>query len=87
MTAAASSVPAPSGDAVARAAFWLPVWTLCRRELIRFWREKTRVLGFVASPLIFWVVIGSGYGDLGFFFPGALTLTVMFSAIFDDERH
>jgi ABC-2 type transport system permease protein len=62
--------------------FWLPVMTLWRRELIRFWREKARVLGFVGSPLIFWLVIGSGFGDLRFFFPGALTLTVMFSAIF-----
>jgi ABC-2 type transport system permease protein len=50
--------------------------------MIRFWREKARVLGFVASPLIFWLVLGSGYGDLAFFYPGALTLTVMFSAIF-----
>lgn len=62
--------------------FWLPVWTLWQREMIRFWREKTRVLGFVASPLVFWLVIGSGFGDLAFFYPGALTLTVMFSAVF-----
>ncbi len=50
--------------------------------MLRFWREKARVLGFVASPLVFWVLIGSGFGDLGFFFPGALALTVMFSAVF-----
>lgn len=62
--------------------FWLPVATLWQRELVRFWREKARVLGFVGSPLIFWLVIGSGFGNLGFFFPGALTLTVMFSAVF-----
>ncbi len=55
---------------------------LWKRELVRFWREKTRVLGFVGSPLIFWLVIGSGFGDLRFFFPGALILTVMFSAVF-----
>jgi ABC-2 type transport system permease protein len=62
--------------------FWLAVWTLCERELIRFWREKSRVAGFVGSPLLFWLVVGSGFGDLGFFFPGTLTLTVMFSAVF-----
>jgi ABC-type multidrug transport system, permease component len=62
--------------------FWLPVFTLWRRELIRFWREKSRVFGFVGSPLIFWLLIGSGFGDLAFFFPGALILTVMFSAVF-----
>lgn len=63
-------------------AFWLPVATLWWREMLRFWREKGRVVGFVGSPLVFWLVIGSGFGNLGFFFPGALTLTVMFSAIF-----
>ena len=50
--------------------------------MVRFWREKARVLGFVGSPLIFWLVIGSGFGNLGFFFPGMLTLTVMTSAVF-----
>lgn len=62
--------------------FWLPVAALWRRELVRFWREKARVLGFVGSPLVFWLVIGSGFGNLRFFYPGALTLTVMFSAVF-----
>ena len=62
--------------------FWLPVETLWWREVLRFWREKARVLGFVGSPLVFWLVIGSGFGDLAFFFPGAVTLTVMFSAVF-----
>jgi ABC-2 type transport system permease protein len=62
--------------------FWLPVATLWQRELIRFWRQKSRVLGVVASPLVFWIIIGSGFGDLSRFFPGALVLTVLFSAIF-----
>jgi ABC-2 type transport system permease protein len=62
--------------------FWLPVFTLWQRDLIRFWREKARVLGFVGSPLVFWLLIGSGFGNLAFFFPGALVLTVMFSAVF-----
>lgn len=64
------------------AGFFLPVAAIFTRELIRFWREKARVAGFVGSPLIFWLVIGSGFGNLKFFFPGALTLTVMFSAVF-----
>ena len=45
--------------------FWLPVATLWQRELVRFWREKSRVLGVVASPLIFWLVIGFGSGADG----------------------
>ena len=62
--------------------FWLPVYTLWRRDLIRFWRERTRVAGFLGTPIIFWLIVGSGFGDMGFFYPGTLTLTVMFSAIF-----
>lgn len=62
--------------------FRLAVATLCWRELVRFWRERARVAGFVGSPLLFWLIIGSGFGDLGFFFPGAITLTVMVSATF-----
>ena len=65
-------------------AAFLAVETLWRRELVRFWRQKSRVLGVVASPLIFWAVIGFGSGANGpkFFFPGTIALTVMFSAIF-----
>jgi ABC-2 type transport system permease protein len=62
--------------------FALPAITLWQRELIRFWRTKSRVIGVVASPLVFWLIIGYGSGDLGRFFAGALVLTVMFSAIF-----
>ena len=62
--------------------FFLPAATLWQRELIRFWRTKSRVLGVVASPLVFWLLIGYGSGDLARFYAGALVLTVMFSAIF-----
>jgi ABC-2 type transport system permease protein len=62
--------------------FLLPAATLWQRELVRFWRQKSRVLGVVASPLVFWLLIGYGSNDLGRFYSGALVLTVMFSAIF-----
>ena len=53
-----------------------------------------RVVGVIASPLLFWIVIGSGFGTsfrssgaggqhyLEFFFPGALIMIVLFTAIF-----
>lgn len=62
--------------------FFLPAATLWQRELVRFWRQKSRVLGVVASPLIFWLLIGYGSNDLARFYSGSLVLTVMFSAIF-----
>ena len=61
--------------------FVLPAATLWQRELVRFWRTKSRVLGVVASPLVFWLIIGYGSNDLARFYSGSLVLTVMFSAI------
>ncbi len=60
----------------------MPAATLWQRELVRFWRQKSRVLGVVASPLVFWLLMGYGSNDLARFYSGALVLTVMFSAIF-----
>jgi ABC-2 type transport system permease protein len=62
--------------------FVLSAATLWQRELVRFWRQKSRVLGVVASPLVFWLLIGYGSNDLARFYSGSLVLTVMFSAIF-----
>src|SRR3979409_2264072 len=65
-------------------ASFLAVETLWQRELVRFWRQKSRVLGVVASPLIFWAVIGFGSGANGpkFFFPGTVVFTGLVSGIF-----
>jgi daunorubicin resistance ABC transporter membrane protein len=67
---------------------------LVQRDLVRFFREKTRVIGALAQPLIFWLVIGSGMSStfrlpgsaqvdyLEYFYPGVLVMVVLFSAIF-----
>ncbi len=73
----------------------LPPLSLWWREVVRFYRQRTRVVGVIASPLLFWVVIGSGFGTsfrasgaasgqhyLEYFFPGALIMIVLFTAIF-----
>src|SRR5271166_5819284 len=72
----------------------LPSISLWWREIIRFYRQRARVVGVIASPLLFWIVIGSGFGTsfrssgaggqhyLEFFFPGALIMIVLFTAIF-----
>lgn len=72
--------------------FWLACQAVWKRELMHFWRERSRVFGFVGSPLIFWLVVGSGFGDMSKFFAGSLLLSVMFTAVFstmsviDDRR-
>jgi len=71
------------------------VLTLWQRELVRFWRQPSRVVGAIGSPLVFWALLGSGFGRsfqpagaphgmgyLEYFFPGILVLVVLFTAIF-----
>jgi daunorubicin resistance ABC transporter membrane protein len=67
---------------------------LVKRDLTRFLREKSRIVGALLQPLIFWLVIGSGMtstfqlqgatglGYLEYFFPGVLVMVVLFTAIF-----
>jgi ABC-2 type transport system permease protein len=60
---------------------------------VRFYRQRTRVIGVILSPLVFWLVIGSGFGRsfqgaageetyLEYFYPGALIMIVLFTSIF-----
>lgn len=82
--------------AVPRPVCWLPIWTLMQRELVRFFRQRTRVVGALGQPLLFWILFGAGLGgsfqppewaaaDMSYqeyFFPGVAVLIVMFTAIF-----
>jgi ABC-2 type transport system permease protein len=73
---------------------WLPAFTLWWREVVRFYRQPARVVGVVVSPLVFWAVIGAGFGTslqsattgtgnfLQYFFAGALLMIVLFTSIF-----
>src|SRR6202158_6022133 len=73
----------------------LPAFTLWWREVVRFYRQPARVAGVILSPLLFWIVIGSGFGTsfrsgeaagqqhyLDYFYPGTLVMIVLFTAIF-----
>ncbi len=42
----------------------LPAYTLWWREVVRFYRQRSRVVGVIASPVLFWLVIGSGLRHL-----------------------
>jgi ABC-2 type transport system permease protein len=50
-------------DAATRTSFLLPMLSLSWRELIRFVRQRSRVVGMVATPLLFWLFLGSGLGS------------------------
>src|ERR1700747_1855208 len=97
-TTAISSSPAETaraGDTPPSPGILLPSLSLWWREIVRFYRMRSRAVGVIASPLLFWVVIGSGFGNsfraqnagggqryLEFFFPGALIMIVLFTSIF-----
>jgi len=65
------------------------VW---RRELIAFWRNRTRILIAFIQPLLYLFVLGTGLsvvipspGDFNyrtFMFPGVLALAVLFPSLF-----
>jgi len=90
VSAPTATLPSPSS-----AGLILPAFTLWWREVVRFYRQRTRVVGVIASPLLFWLVIGSGFGTsfrsgnapgqqhyLDYFYPGALIMIVLFTSIF-----
>ncbi len=71
------------------------VGALTGREMLKFVRDRSRVLGAVAQPLALWVLLGLGFqntfqppggsveGSYGtFLFPGILALVLLFTAIF-----
>src|SRR5712691_11378769 len=91
-----NSVTHPLSSNTGSAAFWLPIWTLTWRELLRFFRQRTRIVGALGQPLIFWVLFGAGlrgsfaapqWAPRGmtyqeYFFPGVTVMIVLFTAIF-----
>ena len=82
-----TATPWISGTAVA---------ALAGRELVRFFRQRSRVVGALAQPVLFWLLFGAGLqGSFTppawlpegtsyqqFFFPGVALMIVLFTAIF-----
>jgi ABC-2 type transport system permease protein len=71
----------------------LPALSLCQRELVRFLRQTHRVIGALATPIVFWILIGGGMGHsfnggnpkqgyIQYFFPGTVLMILLFTAIF-----
>lgn len=40
----------------------LPGLSLWRREMVRFFRQRSRVTGSLATPVLFWLFFSAGYG-------------------------
>ncbi len=70
---------------------------LAIRELKRFYRQRSRLIGSLISPLVFWIFLGGGLGSalptpttplmkgyLEYFFPGMIAMVVLFTSIFSN---
>lgn len=69
---------------------------LWKREIIKFIRDRSRLIGALAQPLVFWLLLGLGFersfnfpvagaesvGYLEYLFPGIIALMILFTAIF-----
>ena len=69
-----------------------PIYVICMREFIKFFREKSRLLGTLARPVLWLFVVGNGmsalirpqagFSYLHFIFPGMIGMTILFASIF-----
>ncbi len=68
------------------------VYTMWLREMLRFWRSKSRILGALATPLFFLVILGTGFSsvfqlrsggtiNISFFAPGFIGMAILFSSL------
>lgn len=70
-------------------------YSLWKREILRFTRDRNRLLGSILQPLLLWVLVGSGFHGsfaseraadgasyLEYIYPGTMMLILLFTAIF-----
>src|ERR1035438_2994880 len=94
MATQATTLARPVGRS-ASAGGMLAAFTLWWREIVRLYCQPNPVGGVPGPPLVFWLVIGSGFGTsfrsgggpgqqhyLDYFYPGALIMIVLFTSIF-----
>lgn len=73
---------------------WAVISVLWRRDLLKFVRRPSRLIGAFLQPIIFWVMIGGGLASTfnlkgaeglsyeQYFFPGIVMMMVLFASIF-----
>jgi ABC-2 type transport system permease protein len=72
-------------------AHWRPVYAVLEREVVRMFRQRTRLVSAMVRPLIWLFVIGAGFGAVlqqaggvsyqQFLVPGVLGMTMLFGAM------
>jgi len=66
------------------------VYWIWYREVLRFWREKSRIVASLATPLLWLLIFGSGMRTIAvpgtqdyqaFLFPGIIGMSILFTSI------
>jgi len=68
------------------------VYTMWLREMLRFWRSKSRIIGSIATPIFFLIFLGAGFSssfqtesgspfDVSYLAPGLIGMAVLFSSM------
>jgi ABC-2 type transport system permease protein len=89
---------APPAPADTRMASLRAIYIIWYRDILRFWRDRWRLVASLAQPLLFLIVFGSGlssslggasaFGTKGglsyiqFMYPGIIGMAILFTAIF-----
>ncbi len=68
------------------------IYVMWLRQLIRFWRTKSRIIGSLAQPILFLVALGFGLGPMfsaagggdyiQFLAPGIIGMSILFTSMF-----
>lgn len=71
------------------------IYTIWLRDVIRFYRERTRIVGMLGQPLLYLLIVGTGlsasfrmsfapqgFSYLEFMYPGIIGMTVLFTSVF-----
>lgn len=72
--------------------FLMGVYTIWLRDLLRFFRDRARIIGSIAQPSLYLFVLGTGLsatlgsdqasGYIRFIYPGIIAMTLLFTSIF-----
>lgn len=68
------------------------IYTMWLREMLRFWRSKSRIVGALATPLFFLIILGAGFSssfqlqgggafNKSYLAPGLIGMAVLFSSL------
>src|SRR5438270_11415473 len=95
-TASPTLAPAKPAPVDTRMATLRAIYIIWYRDILRYWRDRWRLVASLAQPLLFLLVFGSelssslggafgrgtGISYIQFMYPGIIGMSILFSAIF-----